>query len=53
MSEEQITLLMNLLDAGIEAEVARICTAPTSPLSFESLVTDEDKKFAHTLGVAL
>ncbi len=51
LSKEQIDLLLSLVDKGIDAEIHKICEAPTTPLSFISLITKEDEAFLHLIGI--
>ena len=52
-SPEQINTLVRLVDAEIEAEIARICAAPVVPKKYEALLTMGDMEFAKQIGISL
>ena len=49
LSKEQIDMLLALVNKGIDVEIKKICDAPTEPLLFDSLITEEDVTMAHCL----
>jgi len=52
-SPEQINTLVRLVDAEIEAEIARICAVPVVPKKYEALLTTGDVEFARQVGISL
>jgi hypothetical protein len=52
-SPEQINTLVRLVDAEIEAEIARICAVPVTPKKYEALLTSGDMEFARQVGISL
>jgi hypothetical protein len=52
-SPEQINTLVRLVDAEIEAEIARICAVPVTPMKYEALLTSGDMEFARQVGISL
>jgi hypothetical protein len=45
--------LVRLVDAEIEAEIARICAVPVVPKKYEALLTTGDMDFARQVGISL
>ena len=45
--------MLRLVDAQIEAEIARICALPVGPKKYESLLTVGDLEFAKQIGISL
>jgi hypothetical protein len=52
-SPEQINTLVRLVDAEIEAEIARICAIAVIPKKYEALLTSGDAEFARQVGFSL
>jgi hypothetical protein len=52
-SPEQINTLVRLVDAEIEAEIARICAIAVIPKKYEALLTSGDAEFARQVGISL
>ena len=52
-NSDQINTLLRLVDAEIEAEIARICTVPVMPKRYETLLTPNDMEFARQIGISL
>ena len=52
-NSDQINTLLRLVDAEIEAEIARICTVPVTPKRYEALLTPNDLEFAKQIGISL
>jgi len=53
LSPEQVNIMLRLVDAQIEAEIARICALPVGPKKYESLLTVGDLEFAKQIGISL
>jgi hypothetical protein len=51
LSKADIDLLLSLVDAGIEAQIQKICASTVPAKEFSKLITPEDLKEAHRLGI--
>jgi hypothetical protein len=51
LNKENLDTLIKMLDAGIEAEIDRICNAKTEPVIFDSELNFADIAFLHSCGV--
>ncbi|MGA9980952.1 MAG: hypothetical protein WBQ08_20185 [Candidatus Sulfotelmatobacter sp.] len=52
-NSNQINTLLRLVDAEIEAEIARICAIHVTPRKYEDLLTLNDTEFAKQIGITL
>ena len=53
LTPRDIELLLRLVDAGIEAELSRICNAPVPSKEYATLFNAEDEVLAKDMGIKL